>query len=150
MALTLRGYPLDHPVIARALRGLESFTIVEGDQRRLEACQSPVWDTALAMIGLADAGVVGDDPAMARATSWLLGEEIRHRGDWAVRRPNVEAGGWAFEFANDWYPDIDDAAEVMLALRRGPHGTSVDEAVARGVRWTLGMASSNGAWGAFE
>jgi squalene-hopene/tetraprenyl-beta-curcumene cyclase len=109
-----------------------------------------VWDTALAVIALRDAGLPEDDPAVERATEWLLGEEVTHRGDWAVRRPDLPAGGWAFEFANDWYPDIDDTAEVVLALRRAPQTSELDAAVRRGIDWTLGMASRNGAWGAFD
>jgi squalene-hopene/tetraprenyl-beta-curcumene cyclase len=84
----------------------------------MEACQSPVWDTVLAMIALADAGLPADHPALARAAGWLLAEEITGPGDWQVRRPALAPGGWAFEFDNDNYPDIDDTAEVVLALRR--------------------------------
>jgi squalene-hopene/tetraprenyl-beta-curcumene cyclase len=109
-----------------------------------------VWDTALALIGLADAGLAGDHPAIARATDWLLAEEITHRGDWAIRRPRLTAGGWAFEFQNDWYPDIDDTAIVALALRRSSPSDEVNAAVRRGIAWTIGMRSSNGAWGAFD
>jgi len=149
IALTLRGYPLDHPAIARGLRGLDGFTIVEGDVRRLEACQSPVWDTALAVIALADAGLAPGHEALRRAGRWVVDEEVLVRGDWAVRRPDAEPGGWAFEFANDNYPDIDDTAEVIMALRRtDADGTA--EAIGRGVRWTLAMASRDGGWGAFD
>jgi squalene-hopene/tetraprenyl-beta-curcumene cyclase len=150
IALNVRGYGLDHPVVQRGLQGLDGFTIVDGDSRRLEACQSPVWDTALALIALRDAGLPEDDPAVERAAAWLLAEEVRHRGDWAVRRPELAAGGWAFEFANDWYPDIDDTAEVVLALRRARPTPELEAAVARGIEWTVGMASRNGAWGAFD
>jgi squalene-hopene/tetraprenyl-beta-curcumene cyclase len=152
IALHLMGYPLDHPVLKAGLAGLEGFTIVEGDQRRLEACQSPVWDTVLAMTALADAGLPGDHPALLRAADWVLGEEIRVRGDWAVRRPQLAPGGWAFEFANDHYPDIDDTAEVILALRRVAHPDTerLEAAVARGAAWMIGMRSANGAWGAFD
>ena len=144
IALHLRGYPLDHPVMRRGLDGLESFTIEEPDHtraaqpheaegvRRLEACQSPVWDTALALVALTDAGVPADDPAIVRAADWLLDQQILARGDWAVKRPRLDPGGWAFEFANANYPDIDDTAEVVLALLRAEHPDA--ERVRRAVR----------------
>jgi squalene-hopene/tetraprenyl-beta-curcumene cyclase len=152
IALHLRGYAIDHPVIRAGLDGLEAFTVRDGDMRRLEACQSPVWDTALAIIALSDAGVPGADPALIRAADWLLGEEISIRGDWAVRRPRLAPGGWAFEFANRNYPDLDDTAEVILALRRvaHPQPRRVEAAIARGVAWTRGMQSKDGGWGAFD
>src|SRR5205807_6987457 len=111
MALNLLGYDLEHPVMARGLAGLDRFTITEdtpeGPVRRLEACQSPVWDTVLVMIALADAGLPPDHPALVGAGRWVLGEEIRGPGDWQVRRPGLAPGGWAFEFDNDNYPDTD-------------------------------------------
>ncbi|HTA12152.1 MAG TPA: terpene cyclase/mutase family protein [Solirubrobacteraceae bacterium] len=125
-----------------------------GPSRRLEACQSPVWDTALAMVALGDAGLEPDHPAMLAAAGWLLGEEVGVRGDWAVKRPGLEPGGWAFEFANVNYPDVDDTAEVVLALLRlsgaGPLRASVDGAVGRALGWVRGMQSSGGGWGAFD
>jgi squalene-hopene/tetraprenyl-beta-curcumene cyclase len=152
IALNLMGYPVDHPVMRAAFQGLDGFTIRDERGRRLEACQSPVWDTALAVIGLTDAGLPGDHPAILQAADWLLGEEIAVTGDWAVRRPDVEPGGWAFEFANDNYPDIDDTAEVLLALRRvnHPNPDRLEAAIDRGVRWTIGMQSSDGGWAAFD
>jgi squalene-hopene/tetraprenyl-beta-curcumene cyclase len=152
IALHLRGYDLDHPVMKRGFDGLESFTIEEDGVRRLEACQSPVWDTALALVALHDAGVPGDDPAVLRGADWLLGEQILARGDWAIRRANLEPGGWAFEFANANYPDVDDTAEVVLALKTVDHPdrARLRQAIDRGVRWVEGMQSSNGGWGAFD
>ncbi|HWE89609.1 MAG TPA: squalene--hopene cyclase [Pseudonocardiaceae bacterium] len=156
LALNLMGYPLDHPVLRKAFDGLDSFTVredtPEGPIRWLEACQSPVWDTCLAVTGLLDAGVPADDPAIVRATDWMLGEEIGTAGDWSVRRPGLPPGGWAFEFANDWYPDTDDTAEVVLALRRAalPDQARLRGAVDRGVRWLIGMQSQDGGWGAFD
>ncbi|MGB9112371.1 MAG: squalene--hopene cyclase [Acidimicrobiales bacterium] len=152
LALYLRGYPLSHPLIKAAFDGIERFLIREGDVRRLEACQSPVWDTALAVVALADAGVEADDDALRRAGEWLLGEEVTVRGDWAVRRPDVPTGGWAFEFANANYPDIDDTAEVVLALRRVvlDDAAGRDHAVRRGIAWVEGMTSRDGGWGAFD
>jgi squalene-hopene/tetraprenyl-beta-curcumene cyclase len=151
MALHLLGYPLDHPVIVRGLDGLQAFTIEDGT-RRLEACQSPVWDTALAVIALSDAGVAANDDAMVRAADWLLRQQVLGRGDWAIRRPELEPGGWAFEFANVNYPDIDDTAEVVIALRRvdHPEPERVEAAIDRGTRWLEGMQSSDGGWGAFD
>jgi squalene-hopene/tetraprenyl-beta-curcumene cyclase len=148
MALTLRGYDIGHPVIRAGLAGLDAFTIEDDAGRRLEACQSPVWDTVLAMIALADAGLKPDDPALASAAQWVVGEEVTKRGDWAVRRPDLAPGGWAFEFENDWYPDIDDTAEVVLALSRT--GASGDPSIERGIAWLLGMQCKDGGWGAFD
>ncbi len=156
MALDVLGYPADHPVQRTGVAGLERFLVREqtpaGTVRRLEACQSPVWDTVLAMVALADAGAPADDPALRRATDYVLGEEITVRGDWAVRRPHLPPSGWAFEFDNDGYPDTDDTAEVLLALRRidHPDPAAVDAAIRRGRRWLLGMQSRNGGWGAFD
>ncbi|WP_137811981.1 squalene--hopene cyclase [Gandjariella thermophila] len=156
LALHLLGYSLDHPVLAKAVSGLDGFTIREqtedGVVRRLEACQSPVWDTGLALTALLDAGVPADDPALLRAGDWLLGEEITIRGDWAVRRPKLAPSGWAFEFANDWYPDTDDTAEIVLALRQLAHPDPgrVRGAVDRAVAWVTGMQSRDGGWGAFD
>jgi squalene-hopene/tetraprenyl-beta-curcumene cyclase len=152
IALHLRGYPLGHPVMRRGLDGLESFTVEEGAVRRLEACQSPVWDTALALIALTDAGIAGDDPAIVRAADWLLDQQIVARGDWAIKRPRLDPGGWAFEFANCNYPDIDDTAEVVLALGRVRHPDTalVRAAIERGAQWVEGMQSSDGGWGAFD
>ena len=152
IALTLRGYPLDHPMIAQALDGLDTFTIDDGHTRRLEACQSPVWDTAMAIEALYDSGTPGDDPRLIRAADWLLDQEVRVKGDWSVRRPHLAPAGWAFEFANDNYPDIDDTAEVGLALRRvdHPNPDRVDAALVRARGWLEGMQSRNGGWGAFD
>jgi len=156
LALHLLGYPLEHPAVRAGIAGLEGFVVREwtpdGWVRRLEACQSPVWDTGLALSALLDAGVPGNDPAVLRAADWLLGEEIRVPGDWAVRRPKLDPGGWAFEFANDGYPDTADTAEIVLALRRveHPEPERVRGAIDRGVAWTVGMQSRDGGWGAFD
>ncbi|MER8043564.1 squalene--hopene cyclase [Streptomyces sp. NPDC094032] len=153
IALHLLGYDLDHPVMRAGMESLDRFAVWREDgARMIEACQSPVWDTCLATIALADAGVRPDHPALVKAADWMLGEEIVRTGDWAVRRPGLPPGGWAFEFHNDNYPDIDDTAEVILALRRVKHPDPerVDAAVARAARWTVGMQSRNGAWAAFD
>jgi len=156
LALHLLGYPLEHPVLAAAIKGLDGFLVhgdsPEGPVRWLEACQSPVWDACLSVIALLDSGLEPDDPALVRAADWLVNEEIRIKGDWAVKRPDLPAGGWAFEFANDGYPDVDDTAEVVLALRRIAPGRvpGLDSAVQRGIDWVIGMQSRDGGWAAFD
>ncbi|WP_328523162.1 squalene--hopene cyclase [Kribbella sp. NBC_00359] len=156
IALHLMGYSLDHPAVRAGIEGLDGFTVhdssPDGPVRWLEACQSPVWDTGLALAALLDAGVPADDPAVLKATDWLLGEEIRAGGDWQVRRPELPPGGWAFEFANDNYPDTDDTAEIVLALRRvrHPDPAGVRAVIDRAVVWTTGMQSRDGGWGAFD
>jgi squalene-hopene/tetraprenyl-beta-curcumene cyclase len=147
VGLVALGYPLDHPVIARGLRGLDTFTIEDDLGRRVEACQSPVWDTALALIALLDAGLERRHPAVERSARWLVEREIHVRGDWRVRRPKLAPGGFPFEFANDNYPDIDDSAEIVMALRRAGQGA---DAVDRAVAWIVGMQSRNGGWAAFD
>jgi len=147
IALHAAGSTLDDPVIVAALRGLDSFTIEDELGRRIEACQSPVWDTALAVIGLLDAGVDPADPRVRRAAEWLAAREIRVRGDWSKRRPRLAAGGFAFEFENDWHPDVDDTAEVVMALRRADVGAAEAD---RGVDWMVGMQCRNGGWAAFD
>jgi squalene-hopene/tetraprenyl-beta-curcumene cyclase len=156
LALHLMGYPLDHPALAAGIAGLDRFLIHEdspqGVVRRLEACQSPVWDTGLALTAMLDAGVPADDEAVLRATDWLLDEEITVKGDWSVRRPDVEPGGWAFEFDNDGYPDTDDTAEIVLAVRRVDHTEPerLRGVIDRAVDWTVGMQCKDGGWGAFD
>lgn len=155
MALHAAGMPLDHPVLAAGVRGWERFTVRDetesGPRRWIEACQSPVWDTVLALVALGDAGVPGDDPQVTRAVDWVLENEITVPGDWSVRRPATPAGGcWAFEFDNDGYPDIDDTAVVVMALRRAATTPRTEEAISRAVRWLQAMQSSNGGWGGFD
>ncbi|GAA1576166.1 squalene--hopene cyclase [Kribbella hippodromi] len=156
IALRLMNYPTDHPVMAAGLRGLDGFMVhaetADGPVRWLEACQSPVWDTGLAVGALLDAGVPGDDETVLKATDWLLSEQIDAPGDWQVRRPDLVSGGWAFEFANDGYPDTDDTAEIVLALRRvnHPEPERLRSALDNAVEWTTGMQSTDGGWGAFD
>ncbi len=154
MALHASGYALDHPAMAAGLAGWDRFTIIDdtpaGRLRRIEACQSPVWDTALALVALGDAGISPGDPAIERAADWLCREEIRSRGDWAVRRPDTPAGGWAFEFDNDNYPDIDDTAEVVLGMACAEAVPPRTAAISRGAEWVIGMQSRDGGWAAFD
>jgi squalene-hopene/tetraprenyl-beta-curcumene cyclase len=148
IALKLQGYDIDHPVMRAGLKGLDGFTIEDKAGRRIEACQSPVWDTALAVSALADAGLPPEDPALVNAARYLLGEEITSRGDWSIRRPKLQPSGWAFEFQNDTYPDVDDTAEVVIAL--GRTAEPAVGATARAVAWIEGMQCDDGGWAAFD
>jgi len=147
IALMCRGHGPDSPYIRRGLQGWERFMVSDGDRLRPEACQSPVWDSGLALLGLQACGATAHVPEISRAVDWILAEEVRTRGDWAIRCPGVPSGGWAFEYDNDVYPDVDDAAVVALALDELGVG---DEAVERTCAWLAGMQSSDGGWGAFD
>jgi squalene-hopene/tetraprenyl-beta-curcumene cyclase len=112
---------------------------------------SPVWDTAISMFALGEVGAA-EPAAMRAACDWLLDREVRRKGDWSVKRPNLPPSGWAFEFANEFYPDIDDTAMVLLAMQ---HATASDperqaRAERRAIQWLLGMQSSDGGWAAFD
>ena len=151
IALKCLGYQNDHPVMAKGIRGLlRDFAIETEDAFTVQPCVSPVWDTALAITGMREAGVAADDEMLVRAGRWLVGNEIRARGDWCVKVKGVEPGGWAFEFANDKYPDTDDTAEVLIALRLLGLGGDDAAAKARGFAWLRAMQSRNGGWGAFD
>ncbi|MEP9384851.1 squalene--hopene cyclase [Nocardioides sp. KR10-350] len=157
LALNQLGYSLEHPALAKALAGLDDFFVEvpegpEGPMRWLEACQSPVWDTGLSLAALQEAGVPADDPAVLRAADWLLKEQVAADGDWQVRRPDLPSAGWSFEFANDIYPDTDDTAEMVLALRGVKHAESgrLRAALDKAVAWCAGMQSKDGGWGAFD
>src|SRR6202000_1799149 len=114
-----------------------------------QPCFSVVWDTAIAAHAVGEAGIAPDH-AMARSADWLMDREVRRKGDWAVKRPKVEPSGWVFEFANDFYPDIDDTAYVLLALQHAPESNRKAAVVKRALDWLLAMQSSDGGWAAFD
>ncbi|HTA55951.1 MAG TPA: squalene--hopene cyclase [Candidatus Acidoferrales bacterium] len=152
IALDLMGYSLDHPVMRKGIEGMRRFTIDDAHGWRFLACMSPVWDTAWAVRALALAGFEPSHPAMRRAIHWLVREQIPDDapGDWRMKCSEKRGNGWAFEFDNDAYPDIDDTTIVVLALLEGGERDEVAAAVERARRWTLAMDSRNGAWGAFD
>ena len=130
MALDALDYACDHPDRVEAIRHFESLLLETEDGFMFQPCVSPIWDTALAAFALGEAGIT-DDPRMTRAADWLISKEVRRRGDWSVKRPDTEPSGWAFEFANEFYPDIDDTAMVLLALM---HAKASNPAGAGGLR----------------
>jgi squalene-hopene/tetraprenyl-beta-curcumene cyclase len=150
IALHLEGMALDHPVIRRGLAGFRRFSLDDEHGWRLQACMSPVWDTAWAMLALRKAGVPREHESLRRAVDWLIDEQISGGGDWQVKVPLERGGGWAFEFDNDIYPDVDDTAVVVLALLESGEPARVAQPVAEAVRWCRAMRSRNGAWAAFD
>jgi squalene-hopene/tetraprenyl-beta-curcumene cyclase len=158
MTLSHLGRALDEPTMAKGLAGFRqqwSLPSDDGDALRVQACLSPVWDTALATLGLLDSGLHADHEAIQRATRWLMGEEIRVKGDWAVRNPGIEPSGWAFEFENDMYPDIDDSSIIVMDIAAARMTDAGEErarleALSRSTAWMTAMRSKNGGWGAFD
>jgi len=154
IALKHLGYTLEHPVMNAGLQGFETFAIEEENTWRVQACVSPVWDTCLALTAMLESGMSAESDEMQRPTRWLIARQILRKGDWAVKSPKTPPGGWAFEFANDNYPDVDDVAEVLIALEwarlTGEEDQRRRNAIDLGVRWVFGLQSKNGGWAAFD
>ena len=154
MMYDVLGYPADHPHRAIARQSVEKLLVIHDDEAYCQPCLSPVWDTSLAAHALIETGDARALAAARRGAEWLRPLQILDvRGDWISRRPNVRPGGWAFQYANPHYPDVDDTAVVALAMHRLDTldaTNTYDEAIARAREWVVGMQSSNGGWGAFE
>ena len=152
MALKGLGYRNDHPVMKKALEGVRELLWDMGDSTLYQPCISPNWDTALAAKALLDADVSGDHPAIRDAAKWLIDHQVFKKGDWSVKRPNLEPGGWAFEFYNDWYPDVDDSAVILMVLAGAAHEDAAarERAIRLGANWVMGMQSKDGGFAAFD
>ena len=152
MAMKCLGYANDHPGVVNQLHELEAFEIEEGDTLRLQPCVSPVWDTALCGMALSAGGTAPDDPALVKAGQWLLDRRIRDKGDWAVKRPGAPVAAWYFEYENEFYPDVDDTAAVLMALDgiRLPNDAEKREVCAQAIEWVFAMQSRDGGWAAFD
>lgn len=150
MMLDALGYRADHPARAAAREAVERLLVIRNDEAYCQPCVSPVWDTALAAHAMLEAG---EGAAADAGLAWLAPRQVLDiAGDWAGEKPGVRPGGWAFQYANDHYPDLDDTAVVVMAMDRvrGRVGDGHDGAVDRGVEWTVGLQSRNGGWGAFD
>ena len=151
-ALLALGHSPDDPLTAREIGEFSRFEIEQEDTIRVQPCVSPVWDTAIAMVALEEAGLPPDHPALVQAADWLLENQILGSGDWVRKTPGVAPGGWAFEFRNDFFPDVDDTAFVLMALQRVdyPDKARIEAATRRGLQWLLAMQNRDGGWGAFD
>jgi squalene-hopene/tetraprenyl-beta-curcumene cyclase len=149
------GYGLDDPRLLAQVRELERFEIEDDDTLRVQPCFSPVWDTAIAAVALSESGTPADDSSLREAARWLIDHEVRLPGDWTRSNPAGPVGGWYFEYANEFYPDTDDTAEVLTALARVRFAEAFEEAqrleaIERGQGWLLSMQNRDGGWGAFD
>ena len=153
IALKALGYADDHPQVLRAERELKKLEHETADSVRIEPCFSPVWDTAIVLIALAESGVPSHHPKLQKAAEWLISKEIRFKGDWQYKNPaKVEPSGWVFEFNNKWNPDVDDTAMVLLALRKIPTENPKlrDESFKRGLDWMMTFQCKDGGWASFD
>jgi squalene-hopene/tetraprenyl-beta-curcumene cyclase len=150
IALRVLGYSDDSREVRMASDELAALEIEEEDTLRLEPCTSPVWDTAIAVNALSEAGIAADSTALLDAARWIVSKEVTLRGDWSVKRPNLEPGGWYFEFLNEFYPDIDDTAMVLMALTKCADVPGKQDSMRRGINWLLGMQGSDGGWASFD
>ena len=150
MAFDALEYPKDHPDYITCRKAIDKLLVLRGDWGYCQPCLSPVWDTGLATHAMLESGLTQDDKIVADANEWLRGRQILDvRGDWISERPDVRPGGWAFQYWNDYYPDVDDTAVVVMALHRA-NPEKYQEAIERGTEWIIGMQSENGGWGAFD
>lgn len=152
LALRTLDYNVSDPFVERGLQALDNFSIETEDSYRVQACISPVWDTGLVMRSLVDSGIAPNHPALVRAGEWLIQKQILEYGDWAVKNKQGKPGAWAFEFVNNFYPDVDDSAVVVMALNQVklPNEKLKQAAINRAVDWIASMQCQDGGWAAFD
>jgi squalene-hopene/tetraprenyl-beta-curcumene cyclase len=151
-AMLAEGGDTSDPLVAREIGFLARYEIEDEDTLRVQPCISPLWDTAIAMVSLEEAGLDPAHPSLVAASRWLVSNQILGPGDWQVKNRKAAPGGWAFEFRNDFYPDVDDTAFVLMGLSRvaDPEPERLRASVRRGLAWLLSMQNSDGGWGAFD
>jgi squalene-hopene/tetraprenyl-beta-curcumene cyclase len=152
LALHLLGNPKDHPACVKGMEAVDRFMLEKDGRLWMQACVSPLWDTAICANALLDSGLPTDHPALVKAGEWIVSKQVTKRGDWQVKNPGAEPGGWAFEFYNELYPDTDDTAEILLFLNRvevSDNRWKLSECQ-RAMDWLLSMQSKSGGWGAFD
>ena len=150
-AMLLLGMPEDHKHVQTARKALEKLLVIRENDAYCQPCLSPVWDTGLAALALQEADPEGTSESMSRAYDWLKSKQLTDEpGDWRTARPNIEGGGWAFQFENPYYPDVDDTAVVAFAMANSKFQSQLDQSIHRATRWTVGMQSKNGGFGAFD
>ena len=152
LALYLLGYSKDHPACVKGMEAVDRFMLEKDGRLWMQVCVSPLWDTAICSNALLDSGLPIDHPALVRAGKWIVSKQVTKRGDWQVKNPKAEPGGWAFEFYNELYPDTDDTAEILLFLNRVeiPDNRWKLSECQRAMDWLLSMQSKSGGWGAFD
>ncbi len=152
LGLRCLEYDVDDPIIQRGLTAIDNFAIETVDSYRIQPCISPVWDTAWCLRALVESGFEPDHPVLVKAGQWLLDKQILDYGDWIVKNSQGTPGGWAFEFENRFYPDLDDSAVVVMGLDliKLPHELIKHKAIARCWDWMLSMQCKGGGWAAFD
>ncbi|WP_233220086.1 squalene--hopene cyclase [Pleurocapsa sp. CCALA 161] len=152
LALRSLDYNVNDPVVQRGLVAVDNFALETVDSYRIQPCVSPVWDTAWCLRVLAESGIARDHPALVKGGQWLLDKQILDYGDWAVKNKSSTPGGWAFEYENRFYPDVDDSAVVVMGLSqiKLPHESQKQQAIARCLNWITSMQCKPGGWAAFD
>jgi squalene-hopene/tetraprenyl-beta-curcumene cyclase len=152
LALRALGYPEDHPLVRGQIKEIEALGVETAQTLHYQPCLSPVWDTALAANALVESGLPAGHPQLQRSAEWMMTKQITVPGDWQTKRPHVVPGGWPFQYDNDFYPDLDDTAMVLMALAKieGLDPVRRQRVIDRGLAWFLGMQSADGGWGSFD
>ena len=152
IALSCLGYGHDHPALSKALREIEQLEIENETSLHLQPCISPIWDTCLTVNVLIEAGLSEDHPLLIKASHWMLSKQVKKDGDWKIKVPHAEPGGWYFQFENEFYPDVDDTAVVLMGLAKVklPDEEAKRKDMMRGFQWLLALQCRDGGWGAFD